>query len=184
MLVFYCSMLETEHERDKMVEIYEEHRHALLMYALKILKNQESAEDAVHNAFVSVIEKKDKYFHLSCRDFRFSAVIIVRNKCLDILRKEKPYNAIPIDEMEFFLESNESSPEELAIISSEYDAIRKHLDAIDEVSRQVLIMKYYLSMTYKEISESLGMTPKHVETKIARAKEKVRKLIRGAGSDE
>jgi RNA polymerase sigma-70 factor (ECF subfamily) len=39
-------------------------------------------------------------------------------------------------------------------------------------------MKYYYSMTYKEIGEKLGMTPKHVDTKIMRAKEKVRKLIK------
>jgi RNA polymerase sigma-70 factor (ECF subfamily) len=159
-------MLETENEKDKMAEIYEEHRHAMLMYALKILKNQDLAEDAVHNAFLAIIEQKDKYFNLSCRDFRFSAVIIVRNKCIDILRKQKPYEMIPIEEIEFTLESKGKPLEEQVIISSEYDAIRKHLNAIDEVSRQVLIMKYYYSMTYKEIGEKLGMTPKHVETKI------------------
>lgn len=39
-------------------------------------------------------------------------------------------------------------------------------------------MKYILNMSYKEIGEELGMTPKHVDTRIMRAKEKVRKLIK------
>lgn len=38
-------------------------------------------------------------------------------------------------------------------------------------------MKYILSMSYKEIGEELGMTPKHVDTRIMRAKEKVRRLM-------
>lgn len=178
MLAIYISMLETEQERHKMTEIYEEHKHALLLYALKVTGyNQAMAEDAVHNAFISIIKEKDKYFSLDSRDFRFSAVIIVRNKCIDLLRKEKKYANIPIDELEIFIESNDKPVDEQVIISSEYDAIRKHMANIDEISRQVLIMKYVLGMSYKEIGEKLNMTPKHVDTRIQRAKEKIRKLI-------
>lgn len=178
MLIFYIAMLETEQERKKMADIYEEHKHALLMYALKITGyNQAMAEDAVHNAFISIIKEKEKYFYLDSRDFRFSAVIIVRNKCIDLLRKEKPYADIPMDELEIFLESDDKPLDEQAIISSEYASIRRHMASIDEISRQVLIMKYVLGMSYKEIGVKLNMTPKHVDTRILRAKEKVRKLV-------
>lgn len=51
------------------------------------------------------------------------------------------------------------------------------MNSIDEISKQVLLMKYILSMSYKEIGEELGMTPKHVDTRIVRAKKKVRKLM-------
>lgn len=105
MLAFYISMLETEQDRDKMAEIYEEHRYALLKYALKITShNQEMAEDAVHNAFISIINEKEKYFHLDSRDFRCLAVIIVKNKCIDLLRKEKRYVDIAMDELEILFE--------------------------------------------------------------------------------
>ena len=127
------STLETEPERKRIAEIYEEHSHALLMYALKILKNQQMAEDAVHNAFVAIIEQKQKYFSLGCRDFRFSAVIIVRNKCIDILRKQKPIANMPVEDFEIYLESEEKPLDEQVVFNSEYEAIRKHLNAIDEV---------------------------------------------------
>ena len=51
------------------------------------------------------------------------------------------------------------------------------MNTIDEISKQVLVMKYLLNMSYKEIGEELGMTPKHVDTRIMRAKAKVRKLM-------
>jgi RNA polymerase sigma-70 factor (ECF subfamily) len=170
-------MLDTEQERQKMTDLYEEHKYALLHYAMKIMKNQGMAEDAVHNAFISVIEKKEKYLNLSCRDFRRSAVIIVRNKCIDILRKQKPFANISMEELEIFLESDEIPVEEQVIFESEYELIRKHMNTIDEISKQVLVMKYLLNMSYKEIGEELGMTPKHVDTRIMRAKAKVRKLM-------
>lgn len=185
MLSLYITMLETEQERKKMADIYEEHKHALLMYAMKVTGyNQAMAEDAVHNAFISIIKDKEKYFCLDSRDFRFSAVIIVRNKCIDLLRKEKPYADISIDELEIYLESNEKPVDEQVVISSEYAAIRRHMADIDEISRQVLIMKYALGMSYKEIGVKLNMTRKHVDTRILRAKEKVRKLAEKEISDK
>ncbi len=177
MLMIYLSVLDTDQERKKMTDLYEEHKYVLLRYAIKITGSQSMAEDAVHNTFISIIEKKEKYLDLSCRDFRRSAVIIVRNKCIDILRKQKPFSNKPIEELEIFLESDEVSIDNQIILLTEYELIRKHMGSIDEISRQVLIMKYIQSMSYKEIGEELGMTAKHVDTRIMRAKEKVRKLI-------
>lgn len=178
MLSFYIAMLETEQEKKRMSEVYEEHKHALLLYALKVTgNNQIMAEDAVHNAFVSIIKEKDKYLHLDSKNFRFVSVIIVRNKCIDLLRKEKRYADIPIEELEIYLESDEKSVEEQVVISSEYELVRRHMASIDEISRQVLVMKYSLGMSYKEIGESLNIASESIGIRISRAKEKVRKLV-------
>ena len=75
LLSIYISMLDTEQERQKMTDLYEEHKYALLNYAMTILRNQDMAEDAVHNAFISIIKKKEKYLNLDCRDFRRSVGI-------------------------------------------------------------------------------------------------------------
>jgi len=160
-----------------MTDLYHENKHLLMMYALKILRNEQMAEDAVHNSFLSIIKNKDKYLDLDCRDFRRLAVVIVRNKCIDILRTQKHYSNKSMDELEIFLGSNETSVEQQVETASEYEIIRKHLNSIDEISKQVLIMKYAIGMSYKEIAGELGMTPKHVDTRIMRAKKKVRKLL-------
>jgi len=174
-------MIDTDPEKRKMIDLYEEHKYALLMYAKKMMESQDLAEDAVHNAFISIIQKKEKYLNLNDIDFRRSAVIIVRNKCIDLLRKQNPFANKSIEELEIFLESDQVPVEEQVIFESEYDAIRKYMNSIDEISKQVLIMKYILNMSYKEIGEELGMSPKHVDTRIMRAKEKVRKLMEKDG---
>ncbi|HPU63741.1 MAG TPA: sigma-70 family RNA polymerase sigma factor [Mobilitalea sp.] len=178
MLLLYLSMLENEEDKKRMADIYEEHKHALLLYALKITGyNQTMAEDAVHNAFLSIIKEKEKYLHLDSKNFRYVSVSIVRNKCIDLLRKEKRYADTPIEELEIYFSTEEKSPEEQAEIASEYDLIKKHLSSIDEISRQVLIMKYALGMSYKEISEKLNIPYENIGVRISRAKDKVRRLV-------
>lgn len=178
LLQIYLSMLDTEQEKKQMEQIYEEYKNEFFMYAMKILRNKDLAYDAVHSTFLAIIEQKDKYFNLSDSDFRYSAITIVKNKSIDIFRKQKPYANIPIEELEHYTDSIAVSVEQQAINNSEYEIMRKYLKQIDEVSQQILRMKYYHNMTYKEIGERLGMIPKHVDTKIMRAKEKMRKLMR------
>jgi RNA polymerase sigma-70 factor (ECF subfamily) len=176
-------MLDMEDSK-KMEQIYEKYKNEFFMYAMKILRNEDLAYDAVHNAFVAIIEQKNKYFNLSDHDFRYSAITIVKNKSIDIFRKQKTYADMPIEESKQYSDSEEVSVEQQAIRASEYEVMMKCLKQIDEVSQQVLRMKYYHNMSYKEIGERLSMKPKHVETKIARAKEKMRKLIRSEVSDD
>jgi len=185
MLAFYMSSLDTEAERTVMAEIYNEHRHVMLRYALQITQNKEIAEDAVHNTFLSVIKHKEKMFPLDRKDLRNKLIVMTKNKCIDILRQKNIYVDDPVDEMDDVLVSQEIPIEDQIIHNDEYEAIRKHIASLDEASRAVLEMKYLLGMTYKEIGEELGISPKHVDTKIMRAKEKVRRLIaEGGGSNE
>ena len=39
LLTIYLSMLDTEQERKKMTDLYEEHKYALLNYAMTIIRN-------------------------------------------------------------------------------------------------------------------------------------------------
>lgn len=181
MLLVYLFALETEQERHNLTELYEANKAMLLRYALKITSNQEMAEDAVHNTFLSVIKHKETLLSLPNKDFRIRAIIIVKNKCIDLLRRQKAYTDSTLDEIEYDLDSREPAIDDQIIIRDEYDAIRRNINSLDEISRQVLEMKYILGMSYKEIGAKLGMTPKHVGTRIERAKAKVRKLIAQEG---
>ena len=47
-LPIYLLMLDNEEERATAAKIYEEHKSAMLKYALSMIPNKEMAEDAVH----------------------------------------------------------------------------------------------------------------------------------------
>jgi RNA polymerase sigma-70 factor (ECF subfamily) len=181
MLAVYLSILDTEQEKHKMSELYEANKAIMLRYAVKITQNQAMAEDAVHNAFLSVIKHKDKYLSLSNEDFLTRTIIIVKCKCIDIIRRNNSLAKFELDCEEHADDSQELPALEKIMASEAYERIRRQLDLLDEISKLVLEMKYLLGKTYKEIGDELDLTPKHVETRIRRAKSKVRKSLKNEG---
>ena len=182
MLAIYLAMLDNEEEPDKIADIYNNHKQAMLRKALSLVNNREMAEDAVHNAFLAVIKDKEKYLALAGRDLRVLLIVITKNKCIDLLRQRNQFVDNQIDDMDDILIANNASVENQIILLDEYDSIKKYLAMLDDTSRLVLEMKYILGMTYKEIGKELGMTAKHVDTKIMRAKDKVRRLDEKGGA--
>ena len=177
MLMIYMSMLDNEHEQQQLTSYYNEFSPYCIHLATLVLGNETWAEDAVHEAFLSVMYHKEKYFALDRRDFRKKLVIIVKNKCIDILRKNKKISSESFEEIEFSISSDDPPIDIQVINKEEFQRMSNYLMQIDEISRLVLILKYAEGLSYKEIGAELGMTPKHVDTRIYRAKEKLRKLI-------
>ncbi len=177
MLVIYLSMLNSDEERNLFTERYEQFRFGCLRIAVTILHDNALAEDAVHEAFLSIIRQREKYLSLSCSDFRKSIIIIVRNKCIDILRREKRTVEFPTDDNIFEDPSNEPSVEDQVILRADVLEVSNYLNRLDEISRQVLYLKYVQGLSYREIGLTLNMAEKTVEVRIARAKKKVRNMI-------
>jgi len=180
-MFYFLTLIEDEQERQKIADIYEEYQYICYRVAFKITNNKSMAEDAVQNAFLSIIKKKDEILKLNGRDLRAKIVIIVKNKAIDLMRS-KHNSDISYDEADKWVKSD-NFVEEQVIKNIEYERLKNHISELDEISRQVLQMKYVLGMSYKEIGEELGMTPKHVDTRIMRAKEKVRKLMEKEGCE-
>jgi len=180
-LLFYMSSLETDEERLKMAEIYEMYEPLMLKYSLSILKDKGLAEDAVHDAFVALIKNKEKYFSVSCNDLRVPIVIITKNKCFDILKKANLKYNESLEDYGHMIDSESLHAEEQIVIKEEYETLRKYISRLDDQSRQILEMRYILELSHKEIGMELNLTPSHVNTKIVRAKAKIRKLVDKGG---
>jgi len=175
------AMLDDEKDKASLAGIYENNKTDMLRFALSITGNKEMAEDAVHDAFISIIMHKNKLFALSSKEIRARAILITKCRCIDLLRKSNRYADDPIEDMMYSIEDETIPVEENVILIDEYESIKKHVATLDESSRLVLEMKYILGMSYKEIGDEMGITAKHVDTKIMRAKAKVRKLVAMGG---
>ena len=66
-MLIYISMLETEAEKQSFEKIYRENYLTMYHIALGILKSQADAENAVHEAFLKLAEKFEKYSHLGVK---------------------------------------------------------------------------------------------------------------------
>lgn len=185
MLSFYLSLLETEEEKKKMTEIYEQYRYYCIFIAKKLLDNHEDAEDAAHSAFIEIIKHKQKYFALECSDFRASLVVIVKNKAIDILRRRKKESADGADALGDVADDAPSAVEILSY-QEEYNLLRKALKNITPSYSNVLTLKYFEDMSNAEIADTLDTNKKNVEVMLYRAKLSLRKeleKLKGASNE-
>ena len=181
MLALYLSMLDTNDERDKMTTIYEDNHLFCISIAMKITGNMAMAEDAVHNAFIEIIKRKEKYFALDGSVLRASLVIIVKNKAIDLLRERKRIVDDPIDGVEGYPDTDEFPILEQLSARETYESLRTAIGSLGDIHKSVLRMKYFEDLSNAEIAERLGITKKHVETRLYRAKEFLKKAMVSEG---
>ena len=84
--MLYLQMLPSPSEKDKFEQIYTLYRGLMFYIARRILPGEADAEDAVHQAFVSIIENLKKISEIRCPKTRSYVVIITERKAIDILR--------------------------------------------------------------------------------------------------
>ena len=89
MLTIYLSLLDTPEDKDKLRAIYEKYHDLMMGVAFKVLGNEHDAQDAVHQAFLTLIKNLEKISRVDCLETRRFCVIITRSRCLDMLRLRK-----------------------------------------------------------------------------------------------
>lgn len=89
MLPFYLQLLETEGEKQKFERLYERYRRLMHWIAVGILQDEHLAEDAVHEAFLRILQNFDGIDEILSPKTRNFVVIVVRNASLNLKKKQK-----------------------------------------------------------------------------------------------
>lgn len=171
-MLIYLQMIETEEDKEKFASIYDRYRDYMLTVAHRISDNEEDAEDAVHQAFLYVIENLGKIRDTTSRQTRAYLVIITEHMALNIIRKNKRYVSV---------EDMDQIPGIEVPLSVEHDLA----DAISKLPgyyREVLLLRYYVGYSPKEIAKSLALSTSNVEKILWRAKQALRKELELGGA--
>ena len=141
-------------------KIYHETK-ALVRFAIySKIPNQFIVEDLIQDTYVKVNQMISNY---QAKNFRSWIYIIAKNTALDFLKKKKESSMEDIDIL----------PDAKSTHPYLYYAIR-HLE---EIEREVFLMKVLCGHTTKKISEILNLKPSIVNEQYYLAKEKLRKCL-------
>jgi len=171
------STLENEQERRKIEDIYKKYRYKCLHIAKKYINNHQMAEDVVEDAFMEMIKHKNKILSMDCSDLLPYIVTIVKSRAINIVKKENRTSDMPIEEFEEVFKSSEIPIDEQIINKQGFERLVAHISKLNENYKVVFEMKYIHNMSNGEIAEKLNITKKNVETRLHRAKIKLRELI-------
>lgn len=176
-MLSYLLILETEEEKKTFQEIYEKNYLKMYHVAFKMLGQQADAENAVHEAFLSLAEKYQKYSALSCSEMSGLCVTIVKHKSIDYIRRQKHLSDEEVENLVLYNENEEYNPEEKTMHEIESEELHKVMMQLPETMKIVLDLKFYYEYSNSEIAQILGTTTKNVEMRLYRAKQKMKELL-------
>ena len=171
MLAYFLAILESEADKKRFTEIYEQYHGLIEKTAMRILKNQQDAEDAVQNTFVQIIRHFEKTFEIDCKNLPFWIISIVKNESMMILRKRN--RVVPLEDWDAFSIGAESV--------SEFNELVVLFSKLPETYRAALEMHFLLEYSGKEIAQKLDISESAVNTRISRGRALLREIIEKEG---
>lgn len=159
-MLIYLAMIDSPDDQVKFERVYNKYRYLMLHVANQILQNHHDAEDAVHQAFISIIENLDKISEVNSPKTRSYIVIITERKAIDLLRKIQRQQTLELNEelvgVEIPSDMDNPIAEAIAKIPAQY--------------REVLLLRYHNGFSSKEIASILNISDSGVRKLIGRAK--------------
>ncbi|NOY97046.1 MAG: RNA polymerase sigma-70 factor [Chlorobi bacterium] len=150
-------------------------------YCKLFISNESQVEDIIQESFLNLWEKRSSIqTEKSVESFVF---VIVRNRCLNYLKKKKleegkiELENLNIVELQYlyqldFTEKEEKSLEEMLI-----ESFQKAVDELPEKMKEVFTRCKIEGEKQKEVAEELGISLKMVEKHISKAKQQIRKRL-------
>ncbi|MBE6298193.1 MAG: sigma-70 family RNA polymerase sigma factor [Bacteroidales bacterium] len=138
------------------------HKDRLFNYIYFIVRSKEVAEDIFQETFVKVITTLQQGRYTN--DGKFSAWItrIAHNLVIDQFRAERSENIISNDESEIDLLNDaklvEGNIENKLVNEQVLKDVRALVDELPDCQREVVFMRYYQDLSFKEIADITGVS--------------------------
>ena len=164
-------------ERTRFETVLLSHLDAACNLARWLVRNPQDAEDVVQEAYLRAFKFQDGY---QGGDARAWFLKIVRNASYSFLEKKRPSEIVEEFDETVHLQSAESTTVETALIQDvESRLLRESIERLPANFREILILREFEGLSYKQIAEVVGVPIGTVMSSIARARAQLRELILG-----
>lgn len=155
-------------------KIYDATFNLLFKVSFRIVNDEEAAEDLVHDSYIKANEKAMSFPTMN--DATYWLIRVVKNASLNYAkRKTREKKAL---QREFYEDRRQvTSGETDALRAETVKKAKEALRQLPENLREVLVLREYADMNYKEIGKALGITEGNVKVRVFRAREALSKLI-------
>ncbi len=138
------------------------HKDRLFNYIFFIVRSKEVAEDIFQETFVKAIVTLQQGRYTN--DGKFAAWItrIAHNLVIDQFRVERNENTVSNDESEYDMLNDarlsEGTIENRMVNDQVLADVRRLVDELPDCQREVVFMRYYQDMSFKDIAEITGVS--------------------------
>ncbi|MDE6581781.1 MAG: sigma-70 family RNA polymerase sigma factor [Duncaniella sp.] len=142
--------------------LLQRHQGKVFAYILRIVKNKDVADDIFQDTFVKAIITIKQGRYTESGNFSAWLLRIAHNLIIDYFRQEKSEGVTSTDEEGVDLLNRRDLCEgtiEDWLVAEQLDVdLRQLVMALPDPQREVLIMRFYRNMSFKEIAEATGVS--------------------------
>ena len=143
-------------------ELLERHKDRIFMYIYHSVKNEDLANDLFQDTFVKAITTIKQGRYVENGHFAAWVSRIAHNLIIDYFRQVKNENLQSTDDDETNIlnrkELSQSTIEDDMVASQIHTDVRRLIRTLPASQRQVLVMRYYKNMSFKEIADTTGVS--------------------------
>ena len=143
-------------------ELLERHKDRIFMYIYHSVKNEDLANDLFQDTFVKAITTIKQGRYVENGHFAAWVSRIAHNLIIDYFRQVKNANMQSTDDDESNIlnrkELSQSTIEDDMVASQIHTDVRRLIRTLPASQRQVLVMRYYKNMSFKEIADTTGVS--------------------------
>jgi RNA polymerase sigma-70 factor (ECF subfamily) len=164
-------------DRLAMQVLYPRHHVRVFRFGLRLVRNQQVAEDLISEVFLDVWRQAGKFEGRSAVSTWLLA--ITRFKALSALRRRKEVELE--EDAANAIEDTSDDPEVTATKRDTSEALRKCLKALSPEHQEIVDLVYYHERSVEEVAEIVGIPENTVKTRLFYARKKLADLLKAAG---
>jgi len=146
------------------------HLNAAYNLARWLLRNNQDAEDVVHESYL----RAHRYFgSFQGGDGRAWLMGIVRNTCMTWLRQRKSSEPFSVAQDLNRPNTIERDPEQALLLKENLGSLRTCIEALPAEYRETLILRELEGFSYHQIAEATGAAPGTVMSRLSRARKRL-----------
>ena len=165
MLSVYLMMIDNSDDKVKFEKVYKNFKNIMLNRAYEIVKERQLAEDAVHNAFLKIINNLPKIYDADSNETKWYVIVIVTNEAKKIYNKENKILKAELTDME-----SDFNLEAIVEDKNIVEKVKREIGLLPEIYRDTMSLKYYNELSNKEISSVLSIPIPTVKKRLQRGK--------------
>ncbi|HYY03115.1 MAG TPA: sigma-70 family RNA polymerase sigma factor [Gaiellaceae bacterium] len=168
-------------DEQALAELYDRFGRVAYGLALRILRDQSLAEDAVQEAFLTAWRTADRFMPERAKASTW-LLTLVHRRAVDLVRREERRRAEPIETAG---EPAEETPIDEAVwLRYERGRVQEALRRLPDQQREALELAYYGGFTQSELAERLGQPVGTIKSRMFSGLARLRDLLGDPGTGE
>ncbi len=152
--------------------------YTIIFNKLSAIYSKEDIEECVSDVFFEVFHYKSR-INLEKGSIKAFLAIVAKRKAIDMYRKNKNNNHIPIEDVSQDLYSVEDDVSNSILLKESNSMLIDAIKSLGEPDSEIIIRKYYLHQSSKDISKDLDLKVNTIDKKVSRCIQKLKKVLGG-----